>query len=207
MISKESELIVPFIKEPWKKFTFKDIKKICKKTSDSYVYNSLKKFVKEKILKEEKAGNVILYSINLKETKTQTTIGFIAEQEGWKTKQLPFDVINNIEKKIPTPFHIFIITGSYARNKQKDTSDLDMVILVDDLQETKKIKAEIFSECQLSIPQGHPYIFKKSEYIAMLINSDANYGKEIVKNCIILKGGSEYFSILNEALQNGFKDL
>ena len=35
-----------FAKTPWKKFTFRDIKKLTGKKSESYVYDSLKKVVK-----------------------------------------------------------------------------------------------------------------------------------------------------------------
>jgi predicted nucleotidyltransferase len=206
MLKKEYELFIPFIKEPWKKYTFKDIKKLCRKKSESYVYNSIKKYVKESIFSEEKAGNVILYSLNLSETKTQIYAGFISEYLGWNTRHLPFDVIKKVIEKIPTVYFTFIITGSYAKNKQKETSDLDIVVIADDKQDTTHIKAQINYTCELSIPQGHPYIFKKSEFLEMLLNNEANYGKEIAKNNIIIHGGSEYFKIMQEAIKNGFND-
>ena len=206
MLTKEYELLIPFLKEPWKRYTFKDIKKLCKKTSESYVYNSIKKYVKENILTAENAGNVILYSLNLDETKTQIYAGFISEYSAWRTKYLPYDVIKKVIEKIPTTYFTFIITGSYAKNKQKETSDIDIVIIVDDKQDTKHIRAQINYACELSIPQGHPYVFKKFEFLQMLLNNDANYGKEIAKNNLIIHGGSEYFQIIHEALKNGFND-
>ena len=71
MLKKEYEILVPFLKESWRDFTFKEVKKLSKKKSESYVYNSIKKFVNSEILEEKKAGNVILYSINLKSLKTK----------------------------------------------------------------------------------------------------------------------------------------
>jgi len=206
MLKKEYELIIPFVKAPWKKYTFKEIKKLCKKTSESYVYNIIKKQAKEGILTEEKVGNVILYSLNLKETKTQIYTGFISEHIGWNTKHLPFDVINKVLAKVPTTYFTFIVTGSYAKNKQKATSDIDFAIIVDDKQHTEHIISEINYACELSIPQGHPYVFKKSEFLEMLLNKDANYGKEVAKNNLIICGGSEYFRIMQEAIKNGFND-
>jgi|SRR3989344_5058251 len=206
MLKKEYELLIPFVKEPWKRYTFREIKRLCKKTSESYVYNSIKKYVKESILSEEKAGNVILYSLNLSETKTRAYAGFISEYEAWSTKNMPFDAIKKILEKIPTPYFTFIITGSYAKNRQKETSDIDIVVIVDDKQDAKHIRAQINYTCELSIPQGHPYIFKKSEFLEMLLNNDANYGKEIAKNHLIFHGGCEYFQIMQEAIKNGFND-
>ena len=60
MIKKEYQILNVFIERPWQKFTFKEIKKLSKKKSESYVYNSIKRFVKEKILNQEKIGNIIL---------------------------------------------------------------------------------------------------------------------------------------------------
>ena len=54
MLNKEHQIFKEFVKNPWKKFTFKEIKKLSGKKSESYVYNSLKKFVKSSILKEER---------------------------------------------------------------------------------------------------------------------------------------------------------
>ena len=77
---EEQKILIPFIKEPWKKATFKEIKKISKKKSDSYVFSTLKKFVKNEFLKEEKVGNVVLYSLNINSLKTQIYSGFLAIQ-------------------------------------------------------------------------------------------------------------------------------
>jgi len=53
MLKKEYEILMQLVKEPWRKLTFKEIKKLSGKKSESYVYNSLKRFVKSKILREE----------------------------------------------------------------------------------------------------------------------------------------------------------
>jgi hypothetical protein len=38
----------------------------------------------------------------------------------------------------------------------------------------------------------------------MLLNKEANYGKEIANKNIILYGGENYFNIISEAIKNGF---
>lgn len=206
MLKKEHELLVPFVREPWKKRTFREIKRLCKKTSESYVYDSLKRYVKDAILTEEKAGNVILYSLNISNPKAQAYAGFVAEHIAWNTKHLPFDLIKKVIEKIPTPYFTFIITGSYARNRQKQTSDADIVIIADDKAETKHIRAQINYTCELSIPPGHPHVFKRSEFLEMLLNNEANYGKEVSMNNLILYGAAEYYNIIREAIKNGFDD-
>ena len=204
MLNKQYEILLRFIKEPWRRFTFKDVKKLTGKKSESYIYNSLKEFVKENILKEEKAGNVVLYSLNLKTLKTQIYAGFIAEYVAWRQKNVPYKDLQKVADKIPVNFYIFIITGSYAKNEQKQTSDIDAVIIIEDQSEPKKVYANLDLICELNIPKIHLYVFKKSEFLEMLLNKEANYGKEIEKNHLILTEGQTYIKLIQEAIENGF---
>ena len=204
MLKKEHQILNAFVEKPWKKFTFKEIKLYSKKKSESYVYNSLKKFVKENILLEEKVGNSVIYFLNFSLLKTLIYAGFIAEYIAWHRKNIPYGDLNGIILKIPTDFFIFIITGSYANNTQKKSSDIDVAIVCDDSFEPKKIYAELRHECMLNIPPIHLYTFKKSEFLNMLLDVKANYGKEIAKNNLILSGGKEYYKIVSEAIKNGF---
>jgi len=206
MLNKQYETLLQFLKEPWKRFTFKDVKNFTGKKSESYVYNSLKEFVKKGIFIEEKAGNVIFYSLNIKTLKAQVYAGFIAEYTAWKKMNIPYKDLQKIADKIPVNFYIFIITGSYAKNEQKQTSDIDIAIIIEDSSEPKRVYASLKSICELNIPQIHLYVFKKSEFLEMLLNREANYGKEIVKNNLLLYGGEIYYKILNEAMENGFND-
>lgn len=204
MLKKGYEILLQFAKEPWKKFTFKDVKKLTGKKSESYVYNSLKGFVRVGILKEENAGNNILYCLDAKNLKAQSYAGFVSEYVAWSQKHLPHKDLQRIADKIPTEFYIFIVTGSYAKNKQKETSDIDIAIIISDSVEPKKVYAQLRLACELNIPKMHLYVFRKSEFLQMLLNNEANYGKEIVKNNLILYGGEGYYKILYEAIENGF---
>ncbi|VVB81593.1 Nucleotidyltransferase domain protein [uncultured archaeon] len=205
MIKKEHQLLVPFIGSPWKSFTFKEIKELCKKSSKSYVFAVLKKLVKEEILREEKAGNVILYISNLCSLKAQAYSALVAEHLAWN-RALPYQNLQKAAEKVPTPFYIFIVTGSYAKNAQKKGSDIDVVVIIDDAEEAKSIYAQLRFTCELSVPEIHLYVFRKSEFLEMLLSKQANYGKEIAKNNLILHGAEAYYQIINEALERGFND-
>ena len=204
MLKKEYQIIKEFVEKPWKKFTFKEIKKLSGKKSESYIYSTLKSFVKNNILLEEKVGNVVLYSLNLKSLKACIYAGFISEFLGWSKKHIPYESLEKIASKIPTNFFIFIITGSYARNTQKKDSDIDVVIICDDALEPKKIYSELRHDCEMNIPQIHLYVFKKTEFLNMLLDKKASYGREIANNNLILFGGEEYYNIISEAIKNGF---
>ncbi len=204
MLKKEYEVLLQFIKEPWRKLTFKDAKRLSGKKSESYVYNVLKSYVKQGILQEEKAGNVVLYRLDLKSLKTQAYAGIVSEYASWNKKHIPCKNVEKLADKIPTTFYMLIVTGSYAKGTEKKNSDIDVAIIIDDATNAKKVYAELRTECELSIPPIHLYVFKKSELLTMLINKEANYGKELARNNLLLFGAEHYYKIMNEAIENGF---
>lgn len=204
MLKKEHEILLPFAKEPWKRFTFKQIKECSGKNSESYVYSSLKKFVKSGLLKEHKVGNVIQYYLELSSMKTRSYCGFILEYVSHNRKHIPYADLEELASKIPVHYYTIIVTGSYSRNKQNENSDIDIVILVDDSADVRKVYAELRFFCEMNIPQIHIYVFKKSEFLIMLLDKKHNYGKEIVKNNLILYGGQAYYKIMDEAMKHGF---
>lgn len=204
MINKESEILHYFAKEPWRKYNFSELKLVSKKKSKSYIASTLEKFVAENILMTQKVGNMLLYSLNLESIKTQVFAGFVLEYNGWNKKHIPYEDLKKIMKKMPTYDYIFLITGSYAKNKQSIDSDIDIVVITDDTFDTKKVYAELSHACEMNIPPMHLYVFKNKEFSQMLISKEANYGKEIIKNNLVLIGSQIYLRIISEVMQNGF---
>lgn len=204
MINKESEVLKLFSKEPWKKFTFQEIQKLTKKKSKSYLSRVLNNFTKKNVILQEKIGRSLIYSLNLQFPKAKLFAGFVLEDNGWNKKSIPYKDVIKVMNKIPTKNYIFLITGSYANNTQTEKSDIDIVIMIDDPMETKKVYAELRTICELNIPKMHLYVFKNKEFIEMLKNKEANYGKEIVKKNILLYGGQIYMQLIQEAIENGF---
>ena len=206
MLKKEYEVLAPFVNKPWMKASFREIKNLTGKKSESYLYNSLKKYAKQNILREELTGNSVIYSLSLDSLKARNLLGYIAEHIAWSRKKIPYGDVEKLSKEIPTNFYTLIITGSYANNTQKKSSDIDVVIIADNSNETKKIYSTLRQFCELNIPKIHLYVFTASEFLQMLLSKEANYGKEIVKNSLLLSGAENYYSIINEAIENGFND-
>ena len=204
VLKKESDILYYFAKEPWKKYTFTELQKASKKKSKSYLSSVLKKFVAGKILKQESVGHLPVYSLNISSLKARIFLGFVLEYYGWNKKHIPYDDLQTIIDKIPYKNYIFIITGSYANGKQTEKSDIDIVVLIEDCCEPKRVYAELSQSCELNIPPVHLYVFKHSEFREMLCNKEANYGKEIVKNYLVLTEGQTYIKLIEEAIENGF---
>ena len=204
MFKKEYEIFKAFLEKPWRGFTFKEVKSCSAKKSKSYVGNILKKFVKQKLLYEEKVGNVILYKLNIKSEKALNYAGIVSEHIAWNKKHIPYQELEQLISKIPTDFFILLITGSYASNKQTKSSDLDIVIICDDCFEPKRIYAELKHQTEISIPSIHLYVFRRNDFFKMLTDKEANYGKETARNNLAISGGKIYYKIMAEAIKNGF---
>ncbi len=204
MLKKEYDILKPFVDKPWQPLTFKQIAVASKKRSNSYLFNTLKKFIINKILVEKKVGNVLLYSINYQSSKALSYLGFALEYGGWNKNSVPYHDLQVLMDKIPYIAHVTLLTGSYAKGTQYKKSDLDVVILIEDSCEPKKVYAELKLQSELNIPNIHLYVFRYSEFIEMLTNKEVNYGTEIVKNCLVLSQGQTYLKLIHEAIQHGF---
>jgi predicted nucleotidyltransferase len=206
MFKKEYELLLPLIKHPWRRMTLRQIKTELSKTSESYVYNSLQKFLKAGILISNKVGNQVLYFLNLKSNKCLSYISAISEYDAWNKDHIPYALIQNIMSKIDEPSFCFIITGSYAKNTQQKKSDIDIVLLTETKAKKKELTSELHYATELSIPKSHLYVFTYDEYYAMLVNNSANYGKEISNNNLILRSASTYYKIIFKAIEHGYNN-
>jgi len=203
-MNKEYTILEPFTRRAWEKLTFRQVKEMSGNKSHNYVHGRLKKFVKEGILYEEKAGNVMLYAVN-RSVNALNSVGYVAEYKANMVKHLPHIDIQRVIEKLKITYYTFLVAGSYAKQKQTAKSDVDIIIICDDNQKPMAIMAEIKMECELSIPEFHPYIFRESEFFKMLINKEENYGKEAARNSLIITGAKQYYGLLLKAVNNGFR--
>lgn len=203
MITKEKTILEPFVVQPWRRFTFREVKMLSKNTSDNYVHKCLKRFVQDNVLSVKRVGNCLTYSLN-NSFICLNTVGFLAEYKTSTAKHLPFKNIQTLIDKIRSFFISVIITGSFAIAKQKKTSDLDIVLICDDATDPDSILAQIKLESELMLPEVHPFVFTQEQFYSMLIAREENYGKEIARKNLIVSGGSAYYSIVLEAIKHGF---
>ncbi len=199
---KQLGLLKAFIKEPWRQFTTAEIKDISKNKSQNYVFGSLKKFVRACILKEERRGNVNVYS-----AESENCIAYFAFAENLIKEEradIPLKNLKQITENIKSPYYSLLIGGSYAEGTQKQSSDIDIAIIIPDCEEKKGFEAAL-RRGGLILPEIHGLVFKQTEFYDMLVNKEYNYGKEIAKKHVIICGAESYYKILFEAIRYGFK--
>ncbi|MBX4196054.1 nucleotidyltransferase domain-containing protein [Candidatus Pacearchaeota archaeon] len=207
ILNEEHKISAAFLQKPWKQLTYLEIRKLSGKKSKSYIYRALSHLMNQQVINTEQVGKSLLYGLTLDSTSTQSYLGALSEYLAWQFTHVPEHIVENLASKVRTitPFFVFIVTGSYAKKTQTKKSDLDVTIICDDHIDPKAIEAEIGHEAKLSIPQVHLFVFRKKDFLEMLVNKEFNYGKEVARNNMIFFGGNIYYSILNEAIGHGFR--
>lgn len=183
-------------------FLNESIREIMKRlNSNSYqrVYEAVESLIKKNLLISEKKGNLNLISLKLSR-ETILNLAFLEEKEGNKVPN--YSKIIEI-KEISD--YLILATGSYAKGNYSKKSDLDLVIIVPNKENIVAIQKLVENLTMLFVPEVHLYVFTKKDFVEMLKDKKENYGKEIVKNKIILKNGQIFYELIKEAVENGYK--
>jgi predicted nucleotidyltransferase len=170
--------------------------------SKSYqrIYDAIENLIKKNILKSEKIGNLRLISLKL----TRESNIALSYLDDFEKKNIP-NYSKIIEIKEISDY-IILVTGSYAKGTATKKSDLDLVVIVPNDANIVKIQNKLENETMLFIPEMHIYVFRKKDFLDMLIEKKENYGKEIFRNNVLLKNSQLYYELIKEAIENGFKN-
>ncbi len=95
------------------------------------------------------------------------------------------------------PFFIVLVFGSYVKNTWTKKSDIDICIISDDENKAK----EIISKFKLSPFRLDIQTFSTREFISMINTKEANVGKEIIQNNIILYGIENYYNLISKCMK------
>ena len=187
-----------FRKNVFLRKTIREISMLLKKDCPN-TYNAIMELEKEGFIKIEKVGKSKLCSIFLNQ-KIISLLSFLEEQESFERN------IPNISKILEfKEFNedIMLVTGSYVLEKQKKSSDIDLVLIVREKAfEKQKLLENLTS---LMIPKIHVLVFSYKDFVDMLLDKKPNFGKEILDKHLIFRNVIKYYTLVNEAIEHGFK--
>ena len=195
----ELRILELFRKELFLKISIRKIMSRIKSKSYQRVYEAVDKLVKKNVLVLEKIGNTNLISLSLSR-EAILLLSFLDEKEGNKIPN--YSKILDI-KEISD--YLILVAGGYASGRFNKKSDMDLVVIVPDKEEVVSIQKLVENETMLFVPPIHLYVFRKNDFVEMLNDKKENYGKEIVKNKIILKNAQMFYELVKEAVENGYK--
>ncbi len=185
------EKIIRFLIENKKPYSILQISKELE-TDYKNTFQAINKINKETISKEKK-GSVNLVELKLVPNQdiflveTKRTSSFL---EVNKIFRLLFDDIISLNY----PFFIVLVFGSYVKQTWTKNSDIDLCIISDDEAKTK----ELISKFKLLSISLDIQAFSTKEFESMIKTKEANVGKEIIKNNIILYGTENYYNLISK---------
>jgi len=195
----EVKIVELFRKELFLKASIRELMKKINSKSYQRVYEAVERLMEKKILLAKKIGNTKLISLNFSH-ETILLLSFFDEKEG---NRIP-NYLRILDIKEISDY-LILVTGSYVSGKFNKKSDLDLVVIVPDKEDIVAIQKLIENKTLLFVPSVHLYVFRKKDFMEMLKNKEQNYGKEIVKNKIILKNAQIFYELIKEAVENGYK--
>lgn len=138
-------------------------------------------------------GKIVPIQINLSPNQELFNVENKRTKE-FLEKHSALKLIKNDLDELNYPFVIVLIFGSYAKNKETKTSDIDLCIICDN-EEKKK---EFLNKLNLLSLNLDVQEFTTNEFISMIEKKNKNLGNEIIKNNIILYGAENYYNLISK---------
>lgn len=171
--------------------TFNEIKKSLKMKSNSFLQKTLEEFENQEIILIERVGNQKLYGLNL----TSQCISFLS-LISFELYKIPQKIIDCIVKELNEElyFYSLVVFGSYAKNKQTKSSDLDILIIVENKIASLDAVLESIKRKELIKIDFH--VVTEQELRKMIMNKEENLGKEILKNNLPIINPQIFYNII-----------
>ncbi|MDD5651097.1 MAG: nucleotidyltransferase domain-containing protein [Candidatus Nanoarchaeia archaeon] len=187
----EDKIIRLFIEEKNSK-TIREISKIIK-SDYKITHTAIQRLLGKKILISKPVGKSVLCELNnfyygpeIYEAENKRRENILKNKN---LKQMYKEVMN----KIKSSLFIFLLFGSYAKNKSTKSSDIDIIFVSNE----KRFEEEILSIFSLFPIKTHVLVFTEEDFIRMKDSKKSNVIKEAIENNIILYGIENYYNIKN----------
>jgi len=207
---KREEILQILMDEPSIEVTISEIVKKIKIPSKTG-YRQVHNLIKEKILSSIKIGPYHQVKLNLNQEIALAELVKVEMNKKERFLDVQTTLIKKAFQKLEerlnkfAQIEIILVFGSYAKGKQKTSSDIDLIVLLTKKdqklrQQVENLIAEISYEfADLII---NPLIISLNDYFKMLQEKKENVGKQSFKNHIIIKGSYEFWKDVGEVIQN-----
>ena len=172
-MSKKMDILSVFLRDYHNSYSGREIARLTK-VSPQTALIVLSDLLKEKIVLVEAEGRNKKYSLNLKDLRTKLMLALV---ESYKARffagKLHLTLI--LDKLLPLAETI-IVFGSFAKGREKESSDLDLVVI--GVKNKKK-----FNEVKRIFPREiNPHFVTWTEFVRM---SNSNLFTEIKKDHLV----------------------
>ncbi|MBI2673073.1 nucleotidyltransferase domain-containing protein [Candidatus Woesearchaeota archaeon] len=164
------------------------------KTSYNNTVRNIKILEQENVIKKEKDANLIKiklknYPLTIAYLKQAHTENFLALPK--KISNTITEFLNELEEK---PL-IALIFGSYAKGNFTNNSDIDILLVFQEIKEPKDIENTAKRISMRTNTKISPVYVNYNEFEKNLLNKEHEFSNEIRNNIIIITGIEPYYAL------------
>jgi predicted nucleotidyltransferase len=155
--------------------------------------------LKRRIIKQEKKGKANLINIDFENAKIDDLTSAIKDEKTNLMKKQPKInlITKEIEEALTGKLYILLLFGSYAKEKEKKGSDIDLLFIIQERKDIEDYKAKINKVLKLSTLKTDFNVVTTDDFIDML-NQKYTVGREAFENGIVLFGTEHYYAMVKQ---------
>ena len=185
-----------FVADPRKRYSIRDISKTIGKQY-APVHTAVQRLIKKMALKKQRIGHTDYCSIDL-----HGDASIFCFAEAWRAKQFIRKnkaagmIIEESMEKLKAHFYVLVLFGSYAKGKQTEKSDIDLLLIADNNSRAEELERTLKGVSRLSKKTLHVTSINFKDFIDMAPDKETNVVNQAIGNHIIFSGYEEYYKML-----------
>jgi len=190
----ERKLLTFFIIHITEQFAIREVARLTR-LDYKRTHTTIQNLVKKGILIKTRQANIDLCCLNLKGDLSSVYYVEMLRAKEFLDKHVELkNFFETLNEKIKTLYYALIIFGSFARGKEKKTSDVDLLIIAPTRLIGEEIERIVGSESILLNNNVQPIVLDEAEFIENLSGKKVNVVVEVFKNHIIITGVEAFYT-------------
>src|SRR3989344_6232948 len=206
LTAKQLNIFQAFAKQPFGEFTRKALKETAKEKSNNALSLAVKAFTAKKLVLEKKVGRSSLFSLNWDNANVYHYLALANDARMSAILKRVIQIVRVVVDQT-TQFYSLVVFGSYAMGEQRENSDVDIAVFIENAALRRQVVAALKdAEMRSPLPLD-AHVITKEDMREMLRDTQGNLGKEISCKHLIVHNPAIFYSILHEGIDHGFKVL
>ncbi len=195
----ENKIIGNLLRKPLES---KSMHQLAKETTLSYitVHTIVPTLVKRKIVNLEKKGKSHLISIDFEQAPVdKLSSAMLHERANFFRKHLSLLILTTeLEEALAEKFYILLLFGSYAQEKERENSDVDLLFIIPESEKREEYSAKINKVLKLRSQPTIDYKIVSTRDFIEMVSQKYTVGRSVFREGIVLFGTEQYYALVKE---------
>lgn len=191
----EQKILEILIPRPFEAYSIRRLSKIIK-IDYSLVHKSIMSLIRKDMIKTKEIGRSTSCQLNLSADPDLLAISSMLHYKRFMNKKEFSYVFDEIKHTLSDSIYIMLLFGSHAKGTAKKDSDIDLLFVVQNENDIKKIKRKInniISETNYKIE----FEVITTNWLIKMFEEKNTVGREVLKGSIIIHGADQYYTMVN----------